>query len=1194
MVRRRLLRSGTHYRLRKDRFRSWSTLGNATAIACVPRTTESLPNRTSFTDGVLDEDVDAVIDRILSNLEEDDESDTENGEEYSFHFTWQSLIAVMSVTGSVRFSVDQYTFFVTCVNWLVEYSNCGLSPFPSYSTLQRYILPHVVSSSLPRSKQVLLPLDISKSGASVHQSIQSRKSRNIGPITGGPTIPVSIVLPSSWARHDVSFKPLWEQMKTTSTGAVSNTPGATIHETIEDIPMITDRDHILDPICTAPRPSHSQGVPPIQEDIRLYHGMNLKLTLRAPSKNIMDLLSSFRFEHSPSGSTVLYAKGTQSFLVRRPPPDINFSTNETAWFAYESVASKLKNLWRAGDICTLLKTTKLSSSVPASSGFAHLIVHRHLRLRNSYSPYLLAIVPETSAADLSAAYRSFSATVLSVEASPPQHTMRSNPRSTNATKSFGTLHDGTPYFIYRILLYCDGFSQYNERKGSAGGVYMIPLNLPCHVRSSRRGVRTISLAPPGVSTNAILHEIIGDIVHHSTHGLSMLDADGNHIRVFLDLVAFIGDYPEITNVLDLLGHNSACPCHLCSFKRIPNHMTEASRYCSTIAVHSLDPAFMRTADRTLVIRDSNISSEESKSIGMKDASTDTKKSPLFSLHSALNEAFRTTPRPFFSDGSILPYPHFDPYRSCLVAPDHLLSGIAKNVLNMAFVLLPREYQVLADIHICNALRTNGLVAQHRIFSPAACSMYSMSISGLFSTLSIAPEVFTDLCYTIRANTNSNSSDAHPTTALSFDSAAIHEKGTAVLSTYRQLVANTYWYPSLQTDGVGCVQMYNENAGEYWQHALLRTAEDFLTKSDMLCRLSPLCRQHLDKPNSHRLIELYRHTIPAMGHVRHFGELVFESAHQPLKRIISKSNHQHPHLQAVSHALFDDWKHRISTVMKYGDGHEQLPLSGRSPLLPALNDTVNASHETIGEVGSDRRSTEPQIKLVTNLLSHTPTLTLPTIYSTHWVLKDKWVSHSTDQEIPLNDRYSIEKLLLSAFAEEPREGKLFSYYKSAIRGKTTGNLPPYSVFQQSSVHILRRGTALQSLIFGDVSAPLLCQPYVESDRHFFFDISKAYTFLVCAILSVHVEGGTAEPFAAVWPLPRILSKGSMVIHARKSGLQLLRLTSSVIRVATIHACSTEHKCSANTTLHQVSHSSALLDGGSHYVVDRSLGYPPRTA
>lgn len=83
----------------------------------------------------------------------------------------------------------------------------------------------------------------------------------------------------------------------------------------------------------------------------------------------------------------------------------------------------------------------------------------------------------------------------------------------------------------------------------------------------------------------------------------------------------------------------------------------------------------------------------------------------------------------------------------------------------------------------------------------------------------------------------------------------------------------------------------------------------------LCAAFPKRYQELStKPKQHRLLELYTHTLPAFGHVRHFGELVFECAHQPLKRALKRSNHKLAHLQAMKHVPSDEWKARIRELI----------------------------------------------------------------------------------------------------------------------------------------------------------------------------------------------------------------------------------------------------------------------------------------
>jgi hypothetical protein len=87
--------------------------------------------------------------------------------------------------------------------------------------------------------------------------------------------------------------------------------------------------------------------------------------------------------------------------------------------------------------------------------------------------------------------------------------------------------------------------------------------------------------------------------------------------------------------------------------------------------------------------------------------------------------------------------------------------------------------------------------------------------------------------------------------------------------------------------------------------------DYVKKLDGVCALSQTLKDALDKPNVHRLIELYAHIIPAYGNVKHITELLFESAHQPLKRAINGSNHHDPQIAAVHAALENDLESRLA-------------------------------------------------------------------------------------------------------------------------------------------------------------------------------------------------------------------------------------------------------------------------------------------
>ncbi len=83
---------------------------------------------------------------------------------------------------------------------------------------------------------------------------------------------------------------------------------------------------------------------------------------------------------------------------------------------------------------------------------------------------------------------------------------RRGPCRAHPISSYGVLDLGEPYFIYRFLLYWDGFEIESGKSSSGDGFYLVPLNLPIEARMSSNSVRILSLTPPGVKPDAVLEK----------------------------------------------------------------------------------------------------------------------------------------------------------------------------------------------------------------------------------------------------------------------------------------------------------------------------------------------------------------------------------------------------------------------------------------------------------------------------------------------------------------------------------------------------------------------------------------------------------------------------------------------------------------------------------------------------------------
>ena len=112
------------------------------------------------------------------------------------------------------------------------------------------------------------------------------------------------------------------------------------------------------------------------------------------------------------------------------------------------------------------------------------------------------------------------------------------------------------------------------------------------------------------------------------------------------------------------------------------------------------------------------------------------------LNERLNDARSSQQVPLTTFGHPVFEASFDPYRSALVAPDHLLSGNAINILKTCFLMISsREQRVQIDARICDGLRRNSLITQRNIFDVKNNKLYSTTISGTFCTLFVARFVF---------------------------------------------------------------------------------------------------------------------------------------------------------------------------------------------------------------------------------------------------------------------------------------------------------------------------------------------------------------------------------------------------------------------------------------------------------------------
>ncbi len=330
------------------------------------------------------------------------------------------------------------------------------------------------------------------------------------------------------------------------------------------------------------------------------------------------------------------------------------------------------------------------------------------------------------------------------------HDSPRGPAKYSPISSSGRLENGEQYFLYRFVLFWDGFEVTKGKSAPGEGIYMTCLNLPPKARSSPKSARIISQCPPGVKSTAVFKIIQNDIVTGMTTRFKDFDANGRACRIVLDLVGFLGDTPALNACLDTLGHTSNAFCHLCRYTTL-SMSPSGSRYAGdgTYRVHTgTRPSFhTHTA-----VRDCGAQRETCRLLGMKHVSQNTDL-PLHALRYAMVEARDRIPR-VASRKKILTG-HLDPYRACFIAPDHLLTGHLRDCINLAFKLLPNSrFRSLTETHMLALLNDCKLKNQNRIFDIDHNVMYSMSMTEIYALSVVAELSFTRACQELQR-------DAHP-------------------------------------------------------------------------------------------------------------------------------------------------------------------------------------------------------------------------------------------------------------------------------------------------------------------------------------------------------------------------------------------------------------------------------------------------
>lgn len=113
---------------------------------------------------------------------------------------------------------------------------------------------------------------------------------------------------------------------------------------------------------------------------------------------------------------------------------------------------------------------------------------------------------------------------------------------------------------------------------------MIPLGISNFRRESSSTARVISLVPNKRSCNILMDTVIDNVVEVIVIGANGVHPNGRSVRIFLDMVSFLGYYPDAAAVSDVRLHMESEFLSLYAFFR--RRGADSSKYLFSTTLHS--------------------------------------------------------------------------------------------------------------------------------------------------------------------------------------------------------------------------------------------------------------------------------------------------------------------------------------------------------------------------------------------------------------------------------------------------------------------------------------------------------------------------------------------------------------------------------------------------------------------------------
>jgi len=243
---------------------------------------------------------------------------------------------------------------------------------------------------------------------------------------------------------------------------------------------------------------------------------------------------------------------------------------------------------------------------------------------------------------------------------------------------------------------------------SVQGAYLLPLGLDQNFRQSWAAARLLSLGADGQPANKLMNLLLDDLTNGVTNGIESVNAFGERCVIFLDPVALIADWPALSVLTDAMGHSADVFCSFCVFNKSKGTVGAHIAYSSKL--HSRRMSLMRFDARMDIVRNSGIIPDAvRKQLGVK---SNTRQMAHAFFTEKLSDGLRSPNNnsiPQTTTGENANVCHFDSFISACAAPDHLLTGLIKDVLRLCFTELRCDHSRRRTCRaICTYIATHNL------------------------------------------------------------------------------------------------------------------------------------------------------------------------------------------------------------------------------------------------------------------------------------------------------------------------------------------------------------------------------------------------------------------------------------------------------------------------------------------------------